>query len=463
MAALACAAALSPASAMANGRAPSTNGVHFRPGDRHSLYVAATFGLLISHDDGCSFRWVCEQDIGYGGTFDPKYRIAADGAIFATTFNGLQVSRDGGCSFTTATAELPADAPGRIAGRWIDAIDIGPTGDVWVATADSGRPNNLYRSTDNGATFAPLGMVSPSIWWKSIAVAPSRAQRVYATGYQVAGVLADAGQMPPTAHFEITDDAAGHWTESALAGVRFGTTPLVHVLAVDPADPDRVFMASAGANPPTGDRLYRSTDGGASFTEVLAPAGSILDLAIASDGRVLVATLGTGAFESVDRGATFAPIAGAPQLACIGQRSDGQLFGCAANWEPDNAAIASSLDARTWDKRFRFSELAGALDCPAGTAAHDRCASLWPAVQQQLGATAPPAVCGAPPDPPPGDGAQARRSAGCCAAAGASPGELGGLIGLGALCVAQLRRRRRRAALGYRAASSAASPSRQLG
>ena len=45
--------------ASANGRAPLTNGVTFRPGDPHSLYVRSTFGLLVSHDDGCSFRWVC--------------------------------------------------------------------------------------------------------------------------------------------------------------------------------------------------------------------------------------------------------------------------------------------------------------------------------------------------------------------------------------------------------------------
>src|SRR4051812_15404808 len=86
-----------------NGRPPLTTGVHFRPGDPHSLYVATTFGLLISHDDGCTFRWVCETNIGYGGIFDPLYEVTADGSIFATTFTGLRVSRDGGCSFTTVT------------------------------------------------------------------------------------------------------------------------------------------------------------------------------------------------------------------------------------------------------------------------------------------------------------------------------------------------------------------------
>jgi hypothetical protein len=71
------AAVIGPAVALANGRPPLTNGIHFQPGDNQSLYAATTFGFLVSHDDGCSFRWICEQNIGYGGTFDPKYRITA--------------------------------------------------------------------------------------------------------------------------------------------------------------------------------------------------------------------------------------------------------------------------------------------------------------------------------------------------------------------------------------------------
>src|SRR4051812_35205254 len=171
-----------PALALGDGRAPLTNGIHFQPGDARSIYVATTFGLLVSHDDGCSFRWICEQSLGYGGTFDPKYRIARDGTIFAATYAGLRVSRDGGCSFTTATAGAPPGSPGRIADAWIDAIDLAPTGDVWVATANSGSSSAVYRSTDGGETFAPSGLASPTIWWKSVAVAPSRAARVYVTG-----------------------------------------------------------------------------------------------------------------------------------------------------------------------------------------------------------------------------------------------------------------------------------------
>lgn len=435
---------LCPALALGNGRAPLTNGIEFQPGDDHSLYVRTTFGLLISHDDGCTFHWVCEQNIGYAGTFDPKYRIAADGSIFATTYTGLRVSRDGGCSFTTATADAPTGDPGRIADAWVDAIDIAPDGDVWVVTADNGKPNDVYRSTDNARTFAPAGLASPSVWWKSVAVAPSRAQRVYVTGYQVAGMMPDGGQSPPTTHFKITDDRGGSWLSSPLAGVAFAAMPLVYVLGVDPGNADIVLMASSLANG-AGDRLYRSTDGGMMWSEVLATPSPIVDLAFETGGGVLVATLGSGtagpgSFQSTDHGATFAPLTGAPQLACVGQRGDGAVFGCGANWQPDFKAVARSRSATSWDKQFRFVELAGPVSCPGGTAETDVCAGMWPALQKQFDATGP-TTCGGPvlaDDTPP----QPRPSGSGCCESGTTPGSLGLLAALIAVCGVILLRRR---------------------
>src|SRR5690349_20460871 len=89
--------------AWARGRPPAPPSGHVRPGNDQDVYVATTFGFLISHDAGCRFRWVCETAVGYSGTYDPKFRIAHDGTIYATTTDmGLRVSRDGGCEFTTA-------------------------------------------------------------------------------------------------------------------------------------------------------------------------------------------------------------------------------------------------------------------------------------------------------------------------------------------------------------------------
>jgi hypothetical protein len=444
LAALVAALAVMPASALANGRAPLTNGIAFRPGDDQSIYLATTFGLLISHDDGCTFRWVCEQNIGYGGQWDPKYAIATDGTIFATTFEGLRISRDGGCSFSTATAELDASDPNRIADIWIDALAIGPTGEVWVGTAETGHTNDIFVSTDNGHTFSSRGLLSTEVWYKSVEVAPSNAQRVYATGYKVANT--------PTAYLYASDDGGTQWTPSPLANVMFAATPVLLVKAVDPANPDIVFMSSIGANPPSGDRLYRSSDGGVTWAEVLATSATIHNVII-KDQTVTVATqvqstmalMGGPAFQSTNRGVDFTELSNAPQLACVAARPDGTMLGCGANWEPDFKAVARSLDkGASWTKVWRFVEIAGAVQCPAGTIEHDTCdVMLWDCpscmtdLKRQFGAKGP--ACGSSSTDVAGD-TTAKKPTGCCDAGASGPAAAMWTIVVGLLL---LRRRRR--------------------
>jgi len=410
--------------AHANGRAPQTIGIYPKPGEPQTLYLATTFGLLETKDEGCTFRWMCEQSIGYSGTWDPAYAIGSDGTIFATTpEKGLRVSRDGGCSFVSATAELPTADPNRIADIWIDALDIGPTGEVWVGTAETAHTNDVFVSTDNGMTFTPRGMQSPEIWWKSVKVAPSNPSTVYITGYQVAGT--------PTAYVYRSTNGGMQWTPSPLANVMLAATPVLRVKAVDPTNPDVVYVVSENSNPPAGDRLYRSSDGGMTWTEVLAATASIHDVLIRDADHIIVATqikamssiMGGPAYVSSSGGTSFEPLGGAPQLACVAKRADGTLFGCGANWDPDFKAVAKSEDGgATWAKVWRFVEIAGAVQCGEGSVQHDTCdVAQWDCpscatdLKRQFGAKGP--TCGAeatdPPMPPP-------KHTGCCDASSGS-------------------------------------------
>lgn len=431
-------AALAAAPAAANGRPPSAVSVAARPGGRDIL-VATTFGVLLSKDDGCSFQWLCEQSIGYGGTFDPKYAIGADGTIYATTFEGLRVSRDGGCTFTTATEGKPASDPGALDGIWVDAIDVAPGGDVWLATAESGRYNDVYRSRDAGRTFQPMGLHSAAIWWKSIKISRKDPARIYVTGYQIAGSAPGGGQMPPTAHLRRSSDGGASWTPLPLDGVALAATPVVHVMAIDPENPDVLYLRSTAAVPPTGDKLYRSRDGGATLTEVLSLTDPVLGVVVHGD-RVLVAAGQGGAYESVG-GGPFTAVAEAPRLTCVGERSDGSLLGCGNNWEPDFFAAARSADGRDWQKLVRFGEMTGPLSCPAGTVQHDTCElAMWPSLREQFGATGPAPTCAAPEEPPP----PPRSSGGCCdgGAGEAGAAALAAAAGAGLLALRARRRRR---------------------
>jgi hypothetical protein len=242
------------------------------------------------------------------------------------------------------------------------------------------------------------------MFWKSVAVAPGDAMRAYAAGYQLTPA--------PAAHLRATVDGGQNWAELPLTDVQVGGTPLVTIGAIDPADPQRLFLISAGSNGPEGDRLYRSTDGGATFDEVLMTTQPITNVVI-RDATIVLVVGGQGTFRSTDGGATFGAPAASPKLACLGERPDGTLIGCAPNWDPDFMAVGRSDDASQWQKIFRFVELAGPVACPAGTPGHDVCdQQVWPGVKAQFGASGP--TCGAPMDGPATDGGDPGSGGGCC-------------------------------------------------
>jgi hypothetical protein len=409
--------------AHANGRAPASNAVRFRPGDTQAIYVGTTFGMLVS-TDGCQFYWLCEDNIGFGGAFDPAYAVTASGAILAGTFQGLRVSRDGGCSFTPVHSEL-----------YIDAVALGPTGDVWIGTAEAGSGNLLLHSSDDAASFAAAGGLPGTMWFESIAVAPSNPMRIYVAAFQIS-----SGTMPPTAHLFRSDDGGASWTELSLAGVQFASSPHLRIGAVDPHDPDTVFVISLGSNAVTGDRVYRSNDAAVTLSDVLDTPHVTADLVIRANRDIVVATPFDSSFVSRDGGATFQPLVAAPQLACLGER-DGVLYGCGSNYTADPQALTSSVDEATWHRVLRFELIAGPLDCPSGTFENDICDDqMWRTFSQQLGIT-PGNTCAAGSDTsvdmPARDGQPSR--GGCCDAGGRPP-----VVASVVISILALRRRGRR-------------------
>jgi hypothetical protein len=431
--------ALAPAPAYANGRPPATNGVQFRPGDAAALYAATTFGFLVS-PDGCRFYWLCEDNIGFGGEFDPAYAVTRSGAILAATFHGLRVSRDGGCSFSTVTSS--AGGSGDLSSVYFDAIDVSATGEVCAGSSDTAPDNGVWCSTDGAVTFAARGGLPPAMWYRSVQFAPGDANRLYASAYLIGGTDPDGGERSPTAHLFRSDDDGAHWTEQPLAGVVYGSAPQIYVRAVSPADENVVFLQSLAANPPLGDRLYRSIDGGISFAEVLATTDPITGVVV-HDASTVIAATQSGSFRSTDGGATFEPLA--IPLACLGQRSDGVMFGCTSSFGGAGAALERSTDGVTWQPVVRLAYLTGTVACPAGTAERDTCDGQWRSVAMQLGVM--PAACASGPeggaDGQRGDaGAPVRRS-GCCDAGDSSGALLTALCTLGGLIVPRRGSRRR--------------------
>ena len=382
LAAIALAAAL-PRPADANGRYPQSVSVHFQPGNSQRIVVGATFGMLLSEDDGATWRWTCEQNIGYGGIFDPTYEVSAQGTLYATTFDGLSISHDNGCTWKYAD--------GGLTGHWASDVQIGKDGAVWVTTSSGGMPNDVFVSKNDGTSFQSKGLLHDRAWWKSVRVAPSDPRRIYVTGYQVAAMpLDDSGEPQPTPLFYRSDDGGDHWTDMNFS---FAGESQFLLLGVSPTDPDVVFGRINGA---VKDTLLRSDNGGMSWTQALTFAGDGADLVafvIRADGQhVIAGTINFGAMASDDGGLLWHdlspdPMIKPPRMACIGERpSDGALFTCGANWNPDKMALGRSSDGgKTWQKLMRFIEIDDELACPAGSGHVSKCAGIWQGIACQFG------------------------------------------------------------------------------
>jgi photosystem II stability/assembly factor-like uncharacterized protein len=196
--------------------------------------------------------------------------------------------------------------------RALDGVPSQPN--VFYAGYDDG---GVWRSTDYGSNWVPLFDHEPTSSIGAIAVSPSNPNIIYVgTG---AGII-----RPDLATgkgvFKSTDGGKT-WTQMGLTD-----TQMIAMIAVDPRNPDRLFVAALG-HPygPNAERgIFRSLDGGKTFQKVLYKdeytSGN--DVRIdPSDPNTIYATLwqqqqsflegrefggsGNGIFKSTDGGTTW--------------------------------------------------------------------------------------------------------------------------------------------------------------
>lgn len=397
-------AAAGPAAPVhANGRLPSIISIHPRPGS-DDLALWSTWGLLLARGER-RFRWMCENALKVGGAFDPDLVFRADGSLVITTFEGVLINKDG-CTFE----------PTALGAKFISQLAEGPDGALYAAAVEA-SDGAIYKSTDGGATFpSKFSPGRPNDWWESLEVAPSNPQRLYLSGFRFAD-----GRKDPLVFR--SDDGGASFAAVTVPQPATGTVSDTSIVGIGRTDANLVFakVTYALGDTTPADRIYRSTDAGMSWTAVLTAPAPITGFELRRDGTVLAATVANGAWSSSDNGATFTAFAPGLQVSCLKELENGSLLACGQNYEPDFMAVASSADARSWTKVFRFSEAAGPVDCAVGTLQCDTCQLLlWCGLREQLGIEADPTTCALDgPDgstcggPLPDDG-----SGGCCGAAG---------------------------------------------
>ncbi|HLW31748.1 MAG TPA: hypothetical protein VKX40_05775, partial [Aequorivita sp.] len=164
--------------------------------------------------------------------------------------------------------------PLNIGGRVTD-VAISPVNDdhLYVATATGG----IFRSYDKGSNWTPIfdEMSKPSIG--SMAIARSNPQRIYAGTGEANGSATDGAYFGDGIYR--SDDAGDTWTNVGLPESNH-----VGRIVVDPTNPDRVFVAATGKLYGTNQErgIYRTTDGGGSWDQVLfvTDSTSAIDVAM---------------------------------------------------------------------------------------------------------------------------------------------------------------------------------------
>lgn len=200
-------------------------------------------------------------------------------AYFASTKKALALRSAGSKSFSGSWVFAgPVNIGGRVTDIEMHASD---TSTIYAGMATGG----IFKSTDGGQNWITIFDDQPNISIGDIAIDPSDKNIIYA-GTGEANASSNNGAFPGNGIYKSTDGGAT-WTYKGL--------PYSHNIGriiVDPNDPNNIFVAAMGqlygTNAERG--VYRSTDGGDTWQNVLFvnDTTGCIDIAINPDSSNIV-------------------------------------------------------------------------------------------------------------------------------------------------------------------------------
>jgi photosystem II stability/assembly factor-like uncharacterized protein len=388
-----------PTPALAHAGLPETGNVTVRRGHPEDLFVGASFGAVVSRDNGQSWRWLCPEAIGYGTLLPSAYLWREDGALFTASGAALLRSNDGGCSWQ-AHPFFQGLSPNVIGSHPAEPSRL------WVATGRYNSVNTLYRSDDGGESFTATALRTTHTAFNGMRVAPSDPKRLYLSG-----------NSNTTMSLFRSDDGGATWEELPHTLSQLYHPYDLLLLHVAPNDPDHLWARVAAGGQ---THLLESTDGGRTLKSVLALDDYLQGVETSADASTLWASTPIHLYRS--RGGAPATPLTLPEGNACAYRDGATLYVCGSPWVHDWALARSLDEGDTLQPLFTFEDIQGVLACPAGTPAHDVCGPKWPRLRQQLGLEPLPSDGGT--EPPPDGGTSEPPPApakGCSATGGLLP------------------------------------------
>jgi hypothetical protein len=272
----------------AAGARPEILSLAVDPADSSTVY-AATYGNGVWVSTNAAGSWSASPN-GMRDIRVAALLVASSPTIYAGTYGGgVYVSGDGAASWAKSNEGLRAAMVGAV------LADPFLSGVVYAATTDG-----LSVSADAGESWSEPGSGLPAVTASAIGLVNGHAGASSPT--LLAGTLG-AGLYQ-------SGDHGGTWTASSGLADSY-----VSSLAVDPSDPGTVYAGTA--HPYTGsnsERIFKSTDGGATWTQTsLDASGFTVDFIGVDPGHSAQLLAGSGGasglFKSTDGGSTWSTIA----------------------------------------------------------------------------------------------------------------------------------------------------------
>ena len=340
------------------GRSLAVSGVKGQP--KVGYFGATGGGLWKTTDGGETWSPVTDHQISSGSVGAVAVSESDPNVVFIGTGescirgdiqpgDGVYKSTDAGKTWTHVGFEN-SDA--------ISRIRIDPTNPNIVFVADFGKygqdsdERGIYKSTDGGKTWRKVLYKGPNAGGIDISIDHSNPKIIYAAlweAYRKEWTMSSGG---PNSGLYKSTDGGETWTEITRAqGLPSGIDGKIGV-AVSPVDPNRVFALVENEN----GGLFRSDDAGATWAlinnnrAIRQRAFYYTHVTADTKNKDVVYVLNVGAFRSVDGGKTLTNFAG-------GDSHDMWV-------DPDNAdhvmhasdgggavTYNASNDSRTWSSR----------------------------------------------------------------------------------------------------------------